>query len=150
MKKTSLTEVVQKCKDVVTPDCKAVVDHIPDQECFTVDDVACDLIEHPQHEVVPEIFYVQKCFTESAQVCDLTHGAVSNEKNTVDCIKVETSECWEEEKVVKDEECCYSMELNCKKSVKGQKCHMEPRKDVRSSPEQCMRRNADLRWRRSV
>merc|ERR1711973_572460 len=117
VKKTCFTEVIQKCKDIVTLNCTAVIDVVPDQECFTVEDVDCDLVEQVDVEVVPETFFVQRCFTEHEKVCDVI--------NVVDCIEVERSECWEEEKVVKDRECCFSVELDCKnmpRTVYEEKC----------------------------
>jgi len=134
VKKTCLTEVVQDCRDIVLPNCTAVVDVVPNQECFTVEDVACDLVEMVDMEVLPETYIVQRCFSEPRRVCDVIHQKDSVEGFDRDCISVKTSECWEEKKMVKDRQCCYSMELNCKTSVKGQQCHMEPKKDCKVIP----------------
>merc|ERR1712240_521390 len=138
VKKTCFTEVIQKCKDIVTPNCTAIVEVVPDQECFTVEDVDCDLVEHVDFEVVPETFFVQRCFTEHEEVCDVVNQVDMDHGVVDDCIEVERSDCWEEEKVVKDRECCFSVELDCKKtiSVKGhkQQCQKRPTKDCKDIP----------------
>merc|ERR1712240_137228 len=138
VKKTCFTEVIQKCKDIVTPNCTAVIDVVPDQECFTVEDVDCDLVEHMDVEVVPETYFEQRCFTEQEEVCDVVNQVDMDHGVVDDCIEVERSDCWEEEKVVKDRECCFSVELDCKKtiSVKGhkQQCQKRPTKDCKDIP----------------
>merc|ERR1712240_590349 len=133
VKKTCFTEVIQKCKDIVTPNCTAVVEVVPDQECFTVEDVDCDLVEHMDVEVVPETYFEQRCFTEQETVCDVVNQVDMDHGVVDDCIEVEKSDCWEEEKVVKDRECCFSVELDCKKlrslqpfPVPNQKCVSKP------------------------
>jgi len=135
IKRVCLTQTVQNCKNIVTPDCQAVVEFVPGQKCFTIEDVVCNMIEHPLHQIVPETFFEEKCFTKSSKVCDISHKIVSKEKKLVDCAMLEISKCRKKKKIINDMMCSYSMDLHCQKWLKGhKKCHMTPKKKCKAIP----------------
>merc|ERR1719374_25376 len=133
-KQSCFTAVEQKCKDVFTPNCKAVIEHVPQSKCFTVQDLTCGLIEKPLHKTVLETAFEQECLTETAEVCNLIHKTVATPAGLSDCIMVERSKCWKEKKIVKDIECCYTMVPKCENYIDGQRCSLVPKNDCKVIP----------------
>jgi len=141
VKKTCYTQQKELCKDVFEKNCTAVIDEFEERECFDVTELVCQLAESIQFEMVDEIYTVQRCTKVNDRVCDTAYDLAVVTKDDFQCVDLEHQYCWEEEKVVKDRVCVFSVDFDCGKfkpkdgkgsvtcqKVPTKKCYDTPRK----------------------
>merc|ERR1712055_506622 len=146
VEKTCYTQQEEHCEDVYEKNCTAVIDEFEERECFEVTELQCQLSESIQYEVVQESYTVLRCTRTSDRVCDTVYDLAISTRDDFQCIDVEHQYCWEEEKIVKDRTCIFSVDFECGKPkekdgknsekftnefpypVEKQNCHSEPMK----------------------
>jgi len=141
IEKTCFTQQVEECQDLYQKNCTAVIDEFEERECFDVDELICQLAESIDYEMVEETYTVQRCTRISDRVCDTVVDLDKTTKDDFQCVEVEHQDCWEEDKVVKDRRCIYSVDFECGKKKKHdgkdsvscekvptKKCYDTPRK----------------------
>jgi len=141
VQKTCYTQQQEHCKDIYQKNCTTVIDEFEDRECFDVTELVCQLAETIDYEMVEETFTVQRCTRVNDRVCDTVYDLDKTTKDDFQCVEVEFQDCYEEDKIVKDRTCIYSVDFECgkmkKKDGKGsvscekvptKKCYDTPRK----------------------
>merc|ERR1712055_79539 len=141
VEKTCYTQQEEHCEDVYEKNCTAVIDEFEERECFEVTELQCQLSESIQYEVVQESYTVLRCTRTSDRVCDTVYDLAIATRDDFQCIDVEHQYCWDEEKIVKDRTCIFSVDFDCgkykPKDGKGavgcqktstKKCYDTPRK----------------------
>jgi len=139
--KRCYTQQREHCKDVYQKNCTAVIDEFEERECFDVKELVCQLAEVIDYEMVEETFTVQRCTRVNDRVCDTVYDLDKTTKDDFQCVEIEHQKCWEEDKVVKDRTCVYSVDFECGKAKKHdgkgsvtcekvptKKCYDTPRK----------------------
>merc|ERR1712126_447076 len=141
VEKTCYTQQEEHCEDMFEKNCTAVIDEFEERECFEVTELQCQLSESIQYEVVQESYTVLRCTRTSDRVCDTVYDLAISTRDDFQCIDVEHQYCWDEEKIIKDRTCTYSVDFECGKSkpvdgkdsvdcdkVPTKKCYDTPRK----------------------
>jgi len=141
VEKTCFTQQKELCKDVFDKNCTAVIDEFEDRECFDVTELMCQLVENIQYEMVEETYTVQRCTRVTDRVCDTVYDLSVSTKDDFQCVDLEHQYCWDEDKVVKDRTCIFSVDFDCGKhkdqdgkgavkceKVPTKKCYDTPRK----------------------
>jgi len=141
VEKTCFTQQQEMCKDIYEQNCTSVVDERDDRECFDVTELICQLVENIQYEMVEETYTVQRCTRVTDRVCDTVYDLTVSTKDDFQCIDLEHQYCWDEDKIVKDRTCIYSVDFDCGKhknldgkgsvncdKVPTKKCYDTPRK----------------------
>merc|ERR1712137_1317100 len=113
VEKTCFTQQKELCKDVFEKNCTAVIDEYEERECFDVTD----------------------------RICDTVYDLSITTKDDFQCVDIDYQYCWDEEKIVKDRTCIFSVDFDCgkykPKDGKGavgcqktptKKCYDTPRK----------------------
>merc|ERR1712063_223406 len=112
-----------------------------ERECFDVTELICQLGENVQNEMVDETYTVQRCTKVSDRICDTVYDLSITTKDDLQCVDIDYQYCWDEEKIVKDRTCIFSVDFDCgkykPKDGKGavgcqktptKKCYDTPRK----------------------
>merc|ERR1712071_514547 len=141
VEKTCFTQQKELCKDVYEKNCTAVIDEYEERECFDVTELICQLGENVQYEMVDETHTVQRCTKVSDRICDTVYDLSITTKDDFQCVDIDYQYCWDEEKIVKDRTCIFSVDFDCgkykPKDGKGavgcqktptKKCYDTPRK----------------------
>merc|ERR1711931_182859 len=156
VEKTCLTQQQEQCKEVFEKNCTAVIDEFEERECFYVTELMCSLAESIQYEMVDETYTVQRCTGVTDRVCDTVYDLAQSTKDDFQCVDIDYQYCWDEDKVVKDRTCIFSVDFDCKKQKpydgKGavqcektptKKCYDTPRKvqeeDLQAPDQQVLR-----------
>jgi len=116
IEKTCFTQQTEECKDVSQNNCTAVINEFEERECVDVEELVCQLAETIDYEMVEETYTVQKCTRVNDRVCDTLYDLDRTTKDDFQCVEVEHQYCWDEDKVVKDRTCVYSVDFACDKS----------------------------------
>merc|ERR1712228_696299 len=129
----------EQCKEVYEKNCTAVIDEFEERECFDVTELMCSLAESIQYEMVDETYTVQRCTGVTDRVCDTVYDLAQSTKDDFQCVDIEYQYCWDEDKVVKDRTCVFSVEFDCKKRkpFDGQgavQCEKTPTKKCYDTP----------------
>merc|ERR1712234_31485 len=141
VEQTCYTQQEEYCEDVYEKNCTAVIDEFEERECFEVTELQCHLSESIEYEVVQEQYTVLRCTRTSDRVCDTVYDLAVSTRDDFQCIDVEHQYCWDEEKIIKDRTCIFSVDFECGKSkpkdgkgsvdcdkVPTKKCYDTPRK----------------------
>merc|ERR1711911_78454 len=141
VEKTCFTQQKELCKDVFEKNCTAVIDEYEERECFDVTELICQLGENVQYEMVDETYTVHRCTKVSDRICDTVYDLSITTKDDFQCVDIDYQYCWDEEKIVKDRTCIFSVDFDCgkykPKDGKGavgcqktptKKCYDTPRK----------------------
>merc|ERR1712121_443904 len=115
MEKTCYTQQQEQCKEVYEKNCTAVIDEFEERECFDVTELMCSLAESIQYEMVDETYTVQRCTGVTDRVCDTVYDLAQSTKDDFQCVDIEYQYCWDEDKIVKDRTCVFSVDFDCKK-----------------------------------
>merc|ERR1712063_91484 len=115
VEKTCFTQQKELCKDVFEKNCTAVIDEYEERECFDVTELICQLGENVQYEMVDETYTVQRCTKVSDRICDTVYDLSITTKDDFQCVDIDYQYCWDEDKVVKDRTCIFSVDFDCKK-----------------------------------
>merc|ERR1712240_325294 len=115
VEKTCFTQQQEQCKDVYEKNCTAVIDEFEERECFDVTELMCSLAESIQYEMVDETYTVQRCTGVTDRVCDTVYDLSQSTKDDFQCVDIDYQYCWDEDKVVKDRTCIFSVDFDCKK-----------------------------------
>merc|ERR1712212_346835 len=115
VEKTCFTQQQEQCKDVFERNCTAVIDQFEERECFDVTELMCSLAESIQYEMVDETYTVQRCTGVTDRVCDTVYDLAQSTKDDFQCVDIDYQYCWDEDKVVKDRTCIFSVDFDCKK-----------------------------------
>merc|ERR1711915_1080802 len=113
--KTCYTQQREQCKEVYEKNCTAVIDEFEERECFDVTELMCSLAESIQYEMVDETYTVQRCTGVTDRVCDTVYDLAQSTKDDFQCVDIEYQYCWDEDKIVKDRTCVFSVDFDCKK-----------------------------------
>merc|ERR1712071_8389 len=129
VEKTCFTQQKELCKDVYEKNCTDVIE------------LLCQLGESVQYEMVDETYTVQRCTKVSDRICDTVYDLSITTKDDFQCVDIDYQYCWDEEKIVKDRTCIFSVDFDCgkykPKDGKGavgcqktptKKCYDTPRK----------------------
>merc|ERR1712168_141386 len=95
VEKTCFTQQQEQCKDVY--------------ECFDVTELMCSLAESIQYEMVDETYTVQRCTGVTDRVCDTVYDLAQSTKDDFQCVDIDYQYCWDEDKMVKDRTCIFSV-----------------------------------------
>merc|ERR1712198_328664 len=141
VEKTCLTQQQEQCKEVFEKNCTVVIDEFEERECFDVTELMCSLAESIQYEMVDGTYTVQRCTGVTDRVCDTVYDLAQSTKDDFQCVDIDYQYCWDEDKMVKDRTCIFSVDFDCKKKKpydgKGavqcektltKKCYDTPRK----------------------
>merc|ERR1712121_119872 len=139
MEKTCYTQQREQCKEVYEKNCTTVIDEFEERECFDVTELMCSLDESIQYEMVDETYTVQRCTGVTDRVCDTVYDLAQSTKDDFQCVDIEYQYCWDEDKVVKDRTCVFSVDFDCKKKkpFDGQgavQCEKTPTKKCYDTP----------------
>merc|ERR1711962_325869 len=115
VEKTCFTQQQEQCKDVYEKNCTAVIDEFEERECFDVTELMCSLAESIQYEMVDETYTVQRCTGVTDRVCDPVYDLAQSTKDDFQCVDIDYQHCWDEDKMVKDRTCIFSVDFDCKK-----------------------------------
>jgi len=118
IEKSCYTTQVEECKDIYQKNCTTVIDEFEERECFDVEELICQLVEKIDYEMVDETYTVQRCTKVNDRVCDSVYDLDTTTRDDFQCVDVEHQDCWEEDKVVKDRRCTYSVDFECGKKYK--------------------------------
>merc|ERR1712168_885201 len=118
VEKTCYTQQEEICEDVFEKNCTAVIDDTDERECFEVTELICQLSETIDYNVVQETYTVLRCTRTSERVCDTIYDLAISTKDDFQCIDVNYNYCWDEQKVVKDRTCTFSVDFECGKPQK--------------------------------
>lgn len=135
--KTCSTHQREHCDVVHENNCTAVVDEFEDRECFDVTELVCHLEETVDYEVIEETVTIQRCKSVSDQGCDTVYDMETTTKDDYQCVEVEHHSCYNEEKIVKDRTCIFSVDFECGKLSAYQKteiCEKIPTKKCYDTP----------------
>jgi len=113
--KTCYTQQKEECEKVFDKKCESVIDEDEDRECFEVTELLCSLVESVDYEVIQEPYTVQRCTRTSDRICDTVYGMGETTKDDFQCIDIVNPVCYEEEKIIKDRTCIYSVDFECGK-----------------------------------
>merc|ERR1711872_931344 len=116
VEQTCYTQQEEYCEDVYEKNCTAVIDEFEERECFEVTELQCHLSESIEYEVVQEQYTVLRCTRTSDRVCDTVYDLAVSTRDDFQCIDVEHQYCWDEEKIIKDRTCIFSVDFECGKS----------------------------------
>jgi len=99
----------------------------------------CSLAESIQYEMVDETYTVQRCTGVTDRVCDTVYDLAQSTKDDFQCVDIDYQYCWDEDKVVKDRTCIFSVDFDCKKKKpydgKGAvQCEKTPTKKCYDTP----------------
>merc|ERR1712137_432374 len=83
--------------------------------CFDVTELICQLGENVQYEMVDETYTVQRCTKVSDRICDTVYDLSITTKDDFQCVDIDYQYCWDEEKIVKDRTCIFSVDFDCGK-----------------------------------
>jgi len=124
---------------VYEKNCTAVIDEFEERECFDVTELMCSLAESIQYEMVDETYTVQRCTGVTDRVCDTVYDLAQSTKDDFQCVDIDYQYCWDEDKVVKDRTCIFSVDFDCKKQKpydgKGAvQCEKTPTKKCYDTP----------------
>merc|ERR1712002_1085239 len=122
--KTCYTQQKEECEKVFDKECESVIDEDEDRECFDVTELLCSLVESLDYEVIQEPYTVQRCTRTTDRICDTVYGMGESTKDDFQCVVIENPFCFEEEKIIKDRTCIYSVEFD---KVPTKKCYDTPR-----------------------
>merc|ERR1712203_1211516 len=135
------TQQEEHCEDVYEKNCTAVIDEFEERECFEVTELQSHLSESIEYEVVQEQYTILRCTRTSDRVCDTVYDLAVSTRDDFQCVDVEHQYCWDEEKIIKDRTCIFSVDFECGKSkpkdgkgsvdcdkVPTKKCYDTPRK----------------------
>nr|AGN29677.1 hypothetical protein [Acartia pacifica] len=152
VEKTCFTQQKEYCNDVFEKNCTTVIEEFEERECFDVTELICQLVENVQYEMVDETYTVQRCSRVTDRVCDTVYDLAVSTRDDFQCVDLEHQYCWDEEKVVKDRTCVFSVDFDCGKhkpvdgkgsvsceKVPTKKCYDTPRK---VKEEQCKPRSS--------
>merc|ERR1719244_1615990 len=130
-----------ECVPYVEKTCTSVIEEYEKRECFEVTELVCSLVETLHYEVVQEDFVVQRCTRAEDRVCDTVYDLAITTKDDFQCVDVDYVDCWDEELVIKDRTCIFSVDFECGKikpkdgknsvqcdKVPTKKCYDTPRK----------------------
>merc|ERR1711931_319791 len=139
IEKTCYTRQVEQCKDVYEKNCTSVIDESEHRECFDVTELICKLVENIQYEMVDETYTVQRCTRVTDRVCDTVYDLDVTTKDDFQCVDIDYQYCWDEDKMVKDRTCIFSVDFDCKKKKpydgKGAvQCEKTPTKKCYDTP----------------
>merc|ERR1711875_206513 len=139
MEKTCYTQQREQCKEVYEKNCTAVIDEFEERECFDVTELMCSLAESIQYEMVDETYTVQRCTGVTVRVCDTVYDLAQSTEDDFQCVDLEYQYCWDEDKIVKDRTCVFSVDFDCKKKkpYDGQgavQCEKTPTKKCYDTP----------------
>jgi len=115
VEKTCYTQQEEICEDVFEKNCTAVIDDTDERECFEVTELICQLSESIDYNIVQETYTVLRCTRTSERVCDTVYDLAVSTKDDFQCIDVNYNYCWDEQKVVKDRTCTFSVDFECGK-----------------------------------
>merc|ERR1711970_845761 len=101
VEKTCYTQQEEQCHDVDEKNCTSVIEEYEKRECFEVTELVCSLVETQHYEVVQEDYTVFDL--------DITT------KDDFQCVDVDYVDCWDEELVIKDRTCIFSVDFECGK-----------------------------------
>merc|ERR1719381_58247 len=87
----------------------------------------CSLAESIQYEMVDETYTVQRCTGVTDRVCDTVYDLAQSTKDDFQCVDIDYQYCWDEDKMVKDRTCIFSVDFECEKTP-TKKCYDTPRK----------------------
>jgi len=113
--KTCYTQQKEECEKVFDKKCESVIDEDEDRECFEVTELLCSLVESVDYEVIQEPYTVQRCTTTKDRICDTVYDMSETTKDDFQCVDIENPTCYEEEKIIKDRTCIYSVDFECGK-----------------------------------
>jgi len=135
------TQQEELCHQEPMTNCTSVIDAHDKRECFEVTELVCSLVETLQYEVVQEEYNVLRCTRVEDRVCDTVYDLAITTRDDFQCVDVDYVDCWDEEMVIKDRTCIYSVDFECGKrkpkdgkhsvecdSVPTKKCYDTPRK----------------------
>jgi len=141
VEKTCFTQQQETCQDIFDKNCTSIIDEHEDRECFEVTEMICQLVENIQYDMVEETYTVQRCTRVTDRVCDTVYDLAVSTKDDFQCIDLDYQYCWDEDKIVKDRTCIYSVDFECGKhknldgkgsvncdKVPTKKCYDTPRK----------------------
>merc|ERR1712212_802054 len=104
-----------RCLPYFEKNCTAVIDEFEERECFDVTELMCKLAESIQYEMVDETYTVQRCTGVTDRVCDTVYDLAQSTKDDFQCVDIDYQYCWDEDKMVKDRTCIFSVDFDCKK-----------------------------------
>merc|ERR1712002_316073 len=113
--KTCYTQQKEECEKVFDKKCESVIDEDEDRECFEVTELLCSLVESLDYEVIQEPYTVQRCTTTKDRICDTVYDMSETTKDDFQCVDIENPTRYEEEKIIKDRTCIYSVDFECGK-----------------------------------
>jgi len=141
VEKTCYTQQEEQCHDVDEKNCTSVIEEYEKRECFEVTELVCSLVETQHYEVVQEDYIVQRCTRAEDRVCDTVFDLAITTKDDFQCVDVDYVDCWDQELVIKDRTCIFSVDFECGKikpkdgknsvqcdKVPTKKCYDTPRK----------------------
>merc|ERR1712198_685878 len=139
VEKTCLTQQQEHCKEVFEKNCTAVIDEFEERECFDVTELMCSLAESIQYEMVDETYTVQRCTGVTDRVCDTVYDLAQSTKDDFQCVDIDYQYCWDEDKMVEDRTCIFSVDFDCKKrkpydSKGAVQCEKTPTKKCYDTP----------------
>merc|ERR1711962_1268676 len=139
VEKTCRTSQKEQCRDVYEKNCTAVIDEFEERGGFDVTELMCSLAESIQYEMVDETYTVQRCTGVTDRVCDTVYDLAPSTKDDFQCVDIDYQYCWDEDKMVKDRTCIFSVDFDCKKKKpydgKGAvQCEKTPTKKCYDTP----------------
>merc|ERR1711862_790427 len=110
----------------------------------------CSLAESIQYEMVDETYTMQRCTGVTDRVCDTMYDLAQSTKDDFQCVDIEYQYCWDEDKIVKDRTCVFSVDFDCKKRkpFDGQgavQCEKTPTKKCSTRRARSRKRSASRR-----
>merc|ERR1712033_111943 len=130
-------EEVYKAAD--KDDCHPVERLVYEEKCISYMEKTCSLAESIQYEMVDVTYTVQRCTGVTDRVCDMVYDLAQSTKDDFQCVDIEYQYCWDEDKIVKDRTCVFSVDFDCKKKkpYDGQgavQCEKTPTKKCYDTP----------------
>merc|ERR1712228_254858 len=119
--------------------CTAVIDEFEERECYTQQQEQCKEVYEKNCTAVIDEFEERESFDVTDRVCDTVYDLAQSTKDDFQCVDIEYQYCWDEDKVVKDRTCVFSVDFDYKKKkpFDGQgavQCEKTPTKKCYDTP----------------
>merc|ERR1712134_101289 len=99
-------------------DCHPVEEIVYENQCIPYVEKTCRTSQKEMckdvYEMVDETYTVQRCTGVTDRVCDTVYDLAQSTKDDFQCVDIDYQYCWDEDKMVKDRTCIFSVDFDCK------------------------------------
>merc|ERR1712168_802568 len=92
-------------------DCHPVEEIVHENRCLPYVEKTCFTQQQEQCKDV----YEKRCTGVTDRVCDTVYDLAQSTKDDFQCVDIDYQYCWDEDKMVQDRTCIFSVDFDCKK-----------------------------------